>query len=139
MSKSGSKKTWICPEGCKLDKSACVHLNALIDEKRQEPMFETGKQWVNKDIDKAYYESGAGYIIPENIKNRSYEYSFRNKMFKAGLEQIKVDILTLKYVYEMSFREIAAELGITSVTTTVRLHEEALKTIKKRGLPSEMD
>lgn len=102
-------------------------------------MFETGKQWVNKDIDKAYYESGAGYIIPENIKNRSYEYSFRNKMFKAGLEQIKVDILTLKYVYEMSFREIAAELGITSVTTTVRLHEEALKTIKKRGLPSEMD
>lgn len=120
-----------------MTKEPCVHLNKLISEKG--PHYENINTYVGNNIDKAYYESGAGLIIPPGISNRSYEFQFRRKMVAAGLEPIKVDILVLKYVYELSFREITDELGVTSLSTTVRLHEESLKILKKRGIPNEVD
>ena len=112
----------------------CVHLEALINPRGEEPKFESTHKYAGYNIDKAYYESGAGFVIPEGIKNRSYEFQFRSKLEKAGLEPVKIDILVLRYVYEMNFKDIADELGIKSIGTTYDLYSKALETIKKRGL-----
>lgn len=96
-------------------------------------MDNRNRSSVNDRIEAEYYTSGAGYIIPEGIKNRSYEFQFRRKLEKAGLEPIKVDILVLKYVYSMTLREIEEELGILTAMTALRLHNEALATLKKKG------
>lgn len=80
-----------------------------------------------------YYESGAGYVIPEGVRDRSYELSFRDKLMKSGLEMVKVDILTLRFVYDMSLQDIAEELGVMSSDTVLRLLADALKYLKRIG------
>ncbi|GAC1499961.1 MAG: hypothetical protein NVS1B10_03190 [Candidatus Saccharimonadales bacterium] len=99
----------------------------------KEPQFESVNRYVGNDIDRRYYESGAGYVIPEGIRNRSYEFSFRGKMAKLGLSQVEVDILTLRFVYDLSFRDIAKELSVVDVTTTYELYIRAMALLKKKG------
>lgn len=126
-------ETWVCPKGCKLTSTPCEHLNKLISNPSKEPTFEgTNRQVSTNVIDREYYDSGAGYVIPEGIRSRAYEYKFRAKMEKAGLEPVRVDILVLRFVYDQSLRDIAEELGIMSTTTVLRLLDESLATLKKR-------
>jgi len=134
--KSGTKKIWSCPKGCDLKSGRpCTHLEALISEPNNgEPKFESTHKYAGSQVDNFYYESGAGYIIPEGIKSRSYEFKFRSKLEKAGLAPIVIDIFVLKYIYEMTFTQIHDELGITSITSTIRLHQNALNHLKKVGL-----
>ena len=108
-------------------------MEKLIQPKTKEPSFEGTHSYVGNNVDKAYYDSGAGYVIPEGVRNRSYEYNFRNKMEKAGLEPVFVDILTLRYVYSMTWTDISNELGIVSVSTAYRLHKTALAVLKSKG------
>lgn len=125
-------KPWKCSKGCKLRPTPCKHLEDLIAEKRSEPRFESVNRYVGNNVEKGYYESGAGFVIPEGIRNRSYEYQFRDKLEKAGLEPVRVDIMTLRFVYDMSIKEIQEELGVMSASTVVRLMNESLATLKER-------
>lgn len=125
-------ETWVCPEGCDLSASPCKHLERLISNPNKEPQFENKYKCIGSNVEKAYYESGAGFVIPEGIRSRSYEYQFRAKMEKAGLEPVKVDILVLRFVYSMSLRDIAEELGVMSSMTVLRLYEEAMTVLKRR-------
>lgn len=125
-------KTWVCKEGCKLKTTPCKHLESLITPKNKDPQFESVNRYVGNNVEKNYYESGAGYVIPPGIKNRSYEYKFRTKLEKAGLDAIKVDILTLRFVYDMTIQSIKDELGVFSATTVLRLLDESLKSLKKK-------
>jgi DNA-directed RNA polymerase specialized sigma24 family protein len=62
-----------------------------------------------------------------------YEKRFREKLEKAGLQPIQIEIFVLRFVYDCSFSEIAKELSINGTLTVVRLYEEASKTLKKVG------
>ncbi len=131
--KKAPAKEWICPEGCKLSATPCEHLEGLISNPNKDPRFENIHERVSESkIDREYYDSGAGYVIPEGIRNRSYEYKFREKMQKAGLEPIKVDILVLRFVYDQSLRDIAEELGIVSSQTVLNMLSSALASLRKK-------
>lgn len=82
-------------------------------------------------IDSFYYESGAGIVIPPEIRDRVYETSFRAKLRKAGLTQLKTDILVLKFCYDASLSEIAKELNFISTSSVYRLLTQSLRHLKK--------
>lgn len=129
MSESGTKKKWECPHGCRVTNSPCAHLNRLIDE----PPSNSVKAIPSSKIDRFYYDSGAGYILPKEIRDRTWEMKFRDKLVKSGLEASKVDILVCRFVYDMTISEIAAELNFVSETTVHRYLVESLKYLKKVG------
>lgn len=126
---SGQKKIWACNHGCENKTQPCVHLNKLIQTESGESVkaVPTGK------IDKFYYESGAGYVIPKEIRDRTWELQFRTKLMDAGLEQIKIDILVLRFIYEMTIKDIGEELGFLSSSSTLRFLNESLAHLKKIG------
>lgn len=107
----------------------CVHLNQLVqgDASQSVTATPTGK------IDRFYYDSGAGYVIPKEIRDRTWEMQFREKLAKAGLEQVKIDVLVCRFVYDMSLSDTAQELGSPSTSTVLRLLSESLKYLKKVG------
>ncbi len=87
----------------------------------------------SEKIDKFYYESGAGYVIPPEIRDRTFELGFREKLMRAGLEQVKIDILVLRFVYDMSLKDIASELSFLSSSSVYNILEDSLKFLKKIG------
>lgn len=105
----------------------CQHLDRLVQGEPSTSVkaIPTGK------IDKFYYESGAGYVIPKEIRDRTWEMQFREKLSKTGLEQVKIDILVCKFVYDMSLSDISEELGAPSISTVLRLLSDSLKYLKK--------
>lgn len=107
----------------------CSHLNQVIQGEPSESVkaIPTGK------IDRFYYDSGAGYVLPKEIRDRTWEMQFRDKLSKTGLEQVKVDILVCKFVYDMSLKDIAEELGSPSPSTVLRLLGDSLRYLKKIG------
>jgi DNA-directed RNA polymerase specialized sigma subunit len=54
------------------------------------------------------------------------------KRLGDGFQPVEVDILVLRYVYDEQFSEIAKELRLLGTETVIRLHDEALKKLKKR-------
>ncbi len=127
-------ETWACPEGCKPGRTPCPHLEKLVGESKKQPQYESTQRYVDMDIEKAYYESGAGYVIPDNVSNRHYEYKFREKMEATGLEPVYVDILTLRFVYDMDLADIAEDLGIVSSSLVLTLLNKALAVVKEKGI-----
>ena len=117
-----------------MTETPCQHLEALIQPKRTGPLFESVNTYVGDCDNRA--EPPPTFIVPEGMRDRSYEMTFRNKLSKYIVDQIKIDILVLRYIYEQSFKEIAEELGVLSITTAVRLHSEAIELLKKKGFGS---
>lgn len=111
----------------------CPHLEKLVNTDNKGPNFESVNHRVDKPIDNFYYESNAGIIFPEGIKNGRYEAQFRNKLRKAGLPALLEDILVHRFIYEDSLEIISQDLKITSLSTVHRLLNEALEYLKKRG------
>lgn len=107
----------------------CKHLEKLL----QPPKSESVKAIPSEKIDKFYYESGAGFIIPPEIRDRTFELDFRDRLAKSGLPEAKIDILVCKFVYDMGSAEIAKELNFVSPTTVLRMLGESLKYLKKIG------
>ncbi len=95
-------------------------------------MFESVNKYMGNNVEKNYYDSGAGYVIPKGIRNGSYEYKFRAKLEKAGLDQVKIDILTLRFVYDLSLRDITEELGMFNSSTVLIMLNESLKSLSKK-------
>jgi hypothetical protein len=124
-----SKKVWECEHGCAQTDVPCKHLEALIASgpKNSVEAIPTGK------IDKFYYDSGAGYIIPKEIRDRTWEMQFRNKLLTAGLEPAKVDILVLRFIYDMTLKDITEELNFVNIKTVLRMLSDSLKYLKKIG------
>lgn len=126
-SKKYSKKKWVCSEGCRITKEPCSHLLQLIEPKRTQPLFESVNRYVGNNTDKAQARDYTAKDVNE------YEYGFRKKLERAGLNPVQTDILTLRFVYDMTFSQIAEDLKIVSTTTVIRLFEEAAARIKKLG------
>lgn len=96
-------------------------------------MFESIYKRVDKPIDNLYYESGAGFVIPDHVKDRTFELSFREKLRKAGLQEFAIDLLVLRFVYAMSIRDISEELSVVSSSTALRILQESLTYLRKKG------
>lgn len=128
-SKPGGKEKWKCEHGCKNNKSMCTHLNALLPVESGQSVraTPTGK------IDRFYYDSGAGYVLPKEIRDRTWELQFRERLTKTKLEPIKVDILVCRFVHDMSMSEISTELGMLSASTVLRLLNDSLEYLKRIG------
>lgn len=105
----------------------CKHLESLI---RAEPSKSIRAYPVER-IDSNYYDSGAGFIIPNEIKDRTWELQFRERLKKAGLEEVKIDILVLRFVYDMTFSQIADELSFLNTSSALRLYDDSIKHLKK--------
>ena len=131
-SKENTKKTWQCAHGCKMTNQPCRHLESIISDHRKEPLFESVAEYAG-DCDNRAAPEPSTFIIPEGIKDRSYEMSFRKKLLKYGVASLTIDILVLHYIYDLNFREISEELAFLSISTAVRLHSEALASLRKRG------
>ena len=125
--KRGRKRIWRCKEGCKLTNIPCPHLEALINDKQVKNVPIS----YNTKIENINYDSGIDYIIPKEIRDRTWEMQFREKLTKTGLEAIKIDIVVCRFFYEMSLAEIAKELEIVSASTVLRLLSDSLKYLKK--------
>lgn len=140
--KQKESKPWECNHGCDLSKGeACKHLNDLVRDKnneiiyknkKKEPEFESTNQRIGKDVEKLYYTSGAGFVIPEGIKSGKYEQQFRSKLRKAGIGRLQIDILVLTFIYENTTKEISEELGIPTLMKVVRLRTDALNNLKRK-------
>lgn len=110
----------------------CKHLEHLIKDQRSEPLFESIAQYAGSS-DNLPTADPSLFIIPEGIRDRSYEFAFRRKLRKYGIEPLKVDILVLRYIYDLNFKEITQELDMLTISTAVRLHSEAIASLKKKG------
>lgn len=131
--KQSKRKIWSCDEGCDLTKGTpCEHLERLLTDP-QGPSFEGTRRRVDKPIDSFYYNSGAGFVIPEGIKSGKYERQFREKLKTWGLTAIQVDIMVGTFIYEDTIKEIAKDLSIPTLSTVVRLRSEALRLLRTKG------
>jgi hypothetical protein len=93
----------------------------------KEPEFET----VNKRVTGAIDENQVRDYTKEETKE--YESVLRKKLETAGLSPIVMDILILKFVYDLSFVQIAEELKIVDTSTAIRLYSEAREYLKTAG------
>lgn len=93
----------------------------------KEPEFET----VNRRVSGAVDENQLRDYNKDETKE--YELVFRKKLETAGLGLLVMDILVLKFVYDLSFGQIAEELKIVDTSTAIRLYSEAREYIKTVG------
>lgn len=74
--------------------------------------------------------------LPENLDLSAgacaSEYGFREYLAPFDLTPAAVDIMVLRYVYDMSFQRIVEDLGTMSFGTVWNLHKEVVKSLKKR-------
>jgi len=112
----------------------CPHLEKLIQPKTQEPSFESTHKVKEGDIDKSYYTSGAGIVMYDKLRSGYYEGKFRDRLRRAGLSEIHIDILTLRFVYDSSIRDIVKELNVVSYGTVLTLLKEGLTQFKQYSL-----
>lgn len=102
-------------------------VDLYIEGKWDEVDFESNNLDLKKDIDPFQM------ILPPNIKDGSFEKTFRKKFKKFGLEQIQIDIIVLHFIYEYSLTEIAEHLSITSALTVYGLMKRGLDMLKAKG------
>jgi DNA-directed RNA polymerase specialized sigma24 family protein len=147
-SEDSSKNQWECPEQCpNWDKTPCKHLEAeLAKGTRSNSVGAISRGDIDGFVEQKYSKVDVNspvtdlngldpfqVIIPDHIKNRTYEKSLRLKLKRAGLTLLDRDVVVMKFVYEMNLQEIAEELGITSLQTTHNILVKALKRLKDRG------
>lgn len=130
--KRSKKKRWVCKEcpGWELSPHVCKHLEALI----QEPQVRQPTIMHYRDIDN--FQERYTIVIPENILNGQWEAEFREKLKQYGLEPIFINIVVMRFLYEMSLKEIAKELEIVSPSTVLGLLRRSLQMLKERGFNS---
>lgn len=129
MSKKRLKKTWRCTE-CKdwdLNPHVCKHLEKLIGE----PQGAVSLSYrPNMDV---YLADQSFIFIPEKVLDGTYERKFRRKLRKAGLKPIQIDILVMRFFYEMSLKDISEEMSIISARKVLSVIEDSLKELKEHG------
>jgi hypothetical protein len=94
---------------------------------KKDPEFES----VNKRISGAVDENQVRDYT--QVEAEEYETNFRKKLETAGLNLLVMDILVLKFVYDLNFTQIAEELKIIDTSTAIRLYSEAREYLKTVG------
>ncbi len=134
---SGGKKKWVCKHGCKNDKTACKHLEDLITPKRSTPLFESVNKLVGSLVDRS-----SGVVKIDQVRrsdvtlpppaDRAKEKAQFIARVSDGLSPVEVEVLTLRYVFDEEFGNIAKELKLLGAETAHRVHKEALAKLKMR-------
>lgn len=94
---------------------------------KADPKFETVNKRITGAID---YNQVRDYT---QVEAKEYESNFRKKLETAGLNLLVMDILVLKFVYDLSFSKIAEELKIIDTSTVIRLYSESREYLKTVG------
>lgn len=102
----------------------CIHLEKLISVKaKKDPQFESVNRYAGNNVDK---------VAKDFSSVESYETDFIRRLQLLPLPEIQVSLLVFRYVYDKSFKQIRELLKIPSVTTTIRLHNDALAILRKK-------
>jgi hypothetical protein len=121
VSTKNSKKRWKCTKCKNSDRVACKHLERLLPKETGESIFA------------ARYSNIENY--PENADLQDVydaEIKFRFILKKYGLDEIRIDILVLRTVYNWSLSEIAEELSIPHSETVRRLELQTYDLLRER-------
>ncbi len=105
----------------------CEHLEKLIRSDSSQSVPTVYRQ----QIDTMYGFKVASF--PPKMLDGTYEQNFRDKLIKAGLDSIKVEVLIRRYMYDMTLKEISEDLSIISPRTVLNLIEQSMKFIKSKG------
>ncbi len=128
--KSAKKSTrpWKCSHGCKVTKTPCEHLEALL------PKPETGNSRQVKLRYMADPES-LGVFNPDFFLagGPEVEERFVNLLRKFGLGMHEILLLTDRFVHNKTIAEITRDRGYTSTGVTFYIFRIALNTLKERG------
>lgn len=118
------KKQWQCSHGCQdADITICKHLESLLPKSTH---LSVGA-YLDRLIENKAIEE------PEVIVMTEREAEFRDRLGSYGIEDIRIDVLTLKFVYGLSFAQIAEELHIPSRNTVQYIYNKALNLLRERG------
>lgn len=126
---------WECPVNppCRAwDKVPCKHLESALAKGNRSTSITPryiGTR-VESIADKGFLEIHE-MVIPEHIRTGSFEKNFRIRIRKAGLEKHEIDLVTLRFVYDYTLKDICEEMGIPSAQTALNILNRALKTLKK--------
>lgn len=136
-SKKSSKKKrliWHCNECKDFDKmkQPCPHLEKILDPVKKEPTYEGTHRRVGGNMDLLIFqENNSTLVIPEKFKNGYYEARFRNRVMKMGVPRLIADIMTLRFVYGATIRDIGEELGIVSPGQVFKMLKDGMAIFKK--------
>ncbi len=117
-------KKRVCPFAkCDLSKGTCEHLDNYLNFGRhiyegEVPLIYT------EDIDRF---GGSGATPQDGA------WAMFKTLRKYGIANDQIQILVRKFAYDMSHRQIMAELGWLSFKTFDRRYHEALAALKHRG------
>lgn len=122
--KKKSKEQWQCSKGCSPKrKRPCNHLNELL------PKPTGNSVSVRRSRDK-FLENKPQAAQP-NVEEQ--ELQLRHKLYGYALEDIRIEVLIYRFVYEYTFGEIADLLGIPSRQRAWEIYKTALELLKERG------
>lgn len=118
-----SQKPWECsdPECKGSDKIMCKHLEALMPKDATVSV----RAYLDYNIDR--------HGSQPKISIKQEEKLFREKLKLFGLEKIRIDVLTYRFVYGWSFGDIATHLKIPHRPTAYDIYRRSLDLLKERG------
>lgn len=71
--------------------------------------------------------------IETTKSQKEREKEFRYLLAKYGLEEIRIDVLVLRYMYDLKLQEIATELNIPNASTVFYIIKRSQELLKERG------
>ena len=120
QSKKKPKKQWKCPEGCKVTKNPCPHLEELLP-----PINGGGTKMLT------YYPSTDSitesmYIYPDPPDEVKID-KFVKKCYKLGLNEYEIVLLVERLILKKSYHEIAKEHGFVDPRDVYALYVRTYK------------
>lgn len=119
-------KVWTCPNGCDIRTAPCTHLNRLISERNHSvnalPIANIEAVRIKKIV-----------TNPNTKSATEYEYDFRAKLVEIGMTEVATDVLTMRFVYDMSLRDIAHDLSFLHAMDVYRILNDSIAYLKRAG------
>lgn len=117
-SKKKPKKAWQCSECGAMDRM-CQHLENLLPKSSDNVKYSFR---TNMDL----FSS----TKPFNLQDEERE--MREKLKAFAMDEFRIDLLVLRFVYELTFAEIAEELNCPNVNTVFYAYSKAIKMLEER-------
>lgn len=117
------KKPWQCLECKDSNKRICKHLEMQLPKPSGRNVYAVLLENIDQVADSRDIEE---------IYEREIE--FRNRLRGFGLEEIRVEVVTLRCLYSMSYAIIARELCIPSRQMAYYIFRRSLELLEERGL-----
>lgn len=132
--KSGTglkKKSWECDKcvDWKKNPHVCKHLEALINSKgKSVPIIPVRNiEDISGPVEDLYT-----VVIPYELSSGLTERRFKKKLRSLGLDDMRVEVLAHKFIYDMSLAEISQELSIPNRQTVHYLLKTGVAYIKNK-------